>query len=113
MDSSAALNNGDAMKKDKEVTKVIFKMARYSDGSEEEVLAFFPGASANRGNVMSYAHVGQHGEASYDFFLENCRQCSEKEYLPLKKELEKLFGYRFKIVKRITRKDLEEAWRRT
>ena len=113
MDSRAALNKGDAVKKDKEVTKVIFKMARYSDGSGKEVLAFFPGASANPGNVMCYAHVGQHGEASYDFFLKNCRPCSEKEYRPLKKELENLFGYRFKIMKRMTRKDLEEAWRRT
>ena len=113
MDSRAALNNGDAVKKDKEVTKVIFKMARYSDGSGEEVLAFFPGASANPGNVMCYAHVGQHVEASYDFFLKNCRPCSEKDYRPLKKELENLFGYRFKIMKRMTRKDLEEAWRRT
>lgn len=100
------------MKKDKEVTKVIFKMARYSDCSGKEVLAFFPGASANPGNVMCYAHVGQHGEASYDFYLKNCRPCSEKEYRPLKKELENLFGYRFKIMKRMTRKDLEEAWRR-
>jgi len=113
VDSSAALNNGDVVKKDKEVTKVIFKMARYDDGSlGKEVLAFFPGASANPGNVMSYAHVGQHGEASYDFYLKNCRPCSEKEYRPLKKELENLFGYRFKIMKRMTRKDLEEAWRR-
>ena len=100
------------MKKDKEVTKVIFKMARYSDGSGEEVLAFFPGASANPGNVMSYAHVGQHGEASYDFFLKNCRPCTEREYLSLKRELEENFGYRLKIVKRITKKDLEEAWRK-
>lgn len=101
------------MKRDKEVTKVIFKMAKYAGLLGEEVLAFFPGASANPGNVMSYAHVGQHGEASYDFYLKNCRPCSEKEYRPLKKELENLFGYRFKIMKRMTRKDLEEAWRRT
>ena len=94
-------------------TKVIFKMARYDDRSlGEEVLAFFPGVASNRGMVMCYSHVGQHGEASYDFFLENCRPCSEKEYGPLKKELEVLFGYRFKIMKRMTRKDLEEAWRR-
>ena len=103
MDSRAALNNGDVVKKDKEVTKVIFRMARYDDRSQE-VLAFFPGVSANPGNVMGYAHVGQHGEASYDFYLKNCRPCSEKEYGPLKKELEDLFGYKFKVMKRMTRK---------
>lgn len=99
------------MKRDEEATKVIFKMARCSDGSVEEVLAFFPWVSATTGNIMSYDHAGQHGEASYDFFLKNCSPCSENEYGPLKKELESLFGYRFKIVKRIAKKDREKAWR--
>ena len=54
------------MKRDKEYTKVIFKMAKYAGHQGEEVLAFFPGASANPGNIMSYAHVGQHGEACED-----------------------------------------------
>ena len=100
------------MKRDKEVTKVIFKMAKYAGHLGKEVLAFFPGAPANPGNIMSYAHVGQHGEVCEDFYLKNCRPCTRKEYLPLKRELEENFGYRFKIVKRITRKDREEAWRR-
>lgn len=99
------------MKKDAEETKVIFKMARYPDG-EREVIAFFPGATANPGNIMCYAHVGQHGEACEDFYTRNCRPCTRKEYLPLKHELENCFGYRLKIVKRITRKDREKAWRR-
>ena len=100
------------MKRDKEYTKVIFKMARYSDGSGKEVMAFFPGAPANPGMIMSYAHVGQHGEACEDFYLRNCRPCTKKEYTPLKRELEENFGYRLKVVKRITKKDREEAWRR-
>lgn len=107
------MDTSEAVKMDKSLDKVIFKMARYDDRRlGEEVVAFFPGAPANQGMVMCYSHVGQHCEASYDFYLKNCRPCSEKEYRPLKKELEDLFGYRFKIMIRMTRKDLEEAWRR-
>ena len=108
------MDSREAVKMDKSFDKVIFKMARYDDMRlGKEVVAFFPGASANKGMVMCYSHVGQHCEASYDFYLKNCRACYEKEYRPLMKELEDLFGYRFKIMKRMTRKDLEEAWRRT
>lgn len=108
------MDTSEAVKMDKSLDKVIFKMARYDDSRlGEEVVAFFPGAPANPGMVMCYSHVGQHCEASYGFYLKNCRPCHEKEYEPLKKELEDLFGYRFRIMKRITQKDLEEAWRRT
>lgn len=99
------------MKKDEEETKVIFKLARYPDG-EREIVAFFPGAPANHGNIMCYAHNGQHGEACEEFYAMRCKNCSEAQYADLKKELESLFGYRLKIVKRITRKDREKAWKR-
>ena len=99
------------MKKDEEETKVIFKLARHPDG-ESEIIAFFPGAPANPGNIMCYAHNGQHGEACEEFYAMRCKNCSKAQYVDLKKELESLFGYRLKIVKRITRKDREKAWKR-
>ena len=98
------------MKRDTEITKVIFKMARYENG-EWEVLAFLPGAPANPGSVQCYAHVGQHGEASYDFYVQRCRPCAKKDYAVLKKEMESLFGYRFKVVHKISKKDRENAWK--
>lgn len=98
------------MKKDKEVTKVIFKKAYDKNFKEWYIVAFLPETTVNRGNVMSYMHVGQHGEASYYYYL-SCKPATRKEYLPLKMEMEKLFGYRFKVVKKITRKDQEYAWR--
>ena len=98
------------MKRDTEITKVIFKMARYDDGKREPI-AFLPGAPANPGNIMSYVHTGQHGEASYDFYIKQCSPCAKKDYAVLKKEMEKFFGYRFKIVHRISRKDCESAWK--
>ena len=97
--------------KDKEKTRVIFKMARYP-GGEREVIAFFPGATANHGCVACYAHDGHHGEASYEFYAKDCRPCGKDSYDPLKRELEDCFGYRFEIVNRITKKDRENAWRR-
>lgn len=99
------------MKQDEEETKVIFKMARYPRG-EREIIAFFPGAPANPGCVMCYAHDGQHGEASEAFYTLNNRNATPNEYAPLKKELEECFGYRLKVVKRITRKDREKSWKR-
>lgn len=98
------------MKRDKEVTKVIFKKAYDSVAKEWWVIAFFPGITATKGMVVSYAHVGQHGEATYKFYLA-CKPAKPKEYAKLKKELEQCFGYRFKLVRRITRADCEAAWR--
>lgn len=67
-------------------TRVIFKM---SDG---ECVAFLLDCPANSGNVLSYMHVGQHGEASLDFFRE-CKLATEEEYKDLREELESI-GYR-------------------
>ena len=99
------------MKQDEEETKVIFKMAHYRDG-EREVIAFFPGAPANLGCIMCYAHCGQHDEAREEFYSNRCRNVTPSQYEPLKRELESLFGYRLKVVKRISRKDREKAWKR-
>ena len=99
------------MKRDKEVTKVIFKKAYDHYIKEWYVVAFLPGATASPGNVMYYEHCGQHGECVYDFYL-SCKRASPEEYAPLKKEMENCFGYNFKVVRKITRKDCEVAWRR-
>ena len=98
------------MKKDKEETKVIFKMARYP-GGEREIIAFFPGAPANRGCLVCYSHCGQHDEASEEFYATRCENAAPKQYALLKKELECLCGYRLRVVKRISRKDRDQAWK--
>lgn len=97
------------MKHGKKVTKVIFKKAYDHDTREWYVVAFFPGVTASRGRIMSYVHDGQHGEAAYEFYLA-CKSATPKEYSQLKRELEQCFGYRFKIVKKITRADCDYAW---
>lgn len=66
--------------------KVIFR----KDKNDGEVVAFFPetvfDGSVNYGMIMSYAHVGQSGEASIRYFQE-CKSCDKKEYGELLKEL--------------------------
>ena len=69
---------------------VIFK----KDEDGDEVVAFFPetmfDGSVNKGNIMSYAHNGQHLEASIGYFR-SCIPCPEEEYADLLTELEKIY----------------------
>lgn len=78
---------------------VIFK----KDRKTKEVLAFFPetayDGSCNPGNIMCYAHVGQHDEASLEYFWE-CKPCSEEEYASLLTELEQIYDDVELVVKR-------------
>ena len=92
------------------MTKVIFRKKWWGLTEGWEVMAFFPQATVNPGNVMCYAHVGQHSEASYDFYR-TTKACTQKEYQALKDELEECCGYDdLKVVQRITRHDQERAW---
>ena len=79
----------------KDLTDVIFKKTK--DG---EIIAFFPYVEANAGNILSYMHMGQHSEASYDFYLA-CKKTNAEEYKELYGELTNTIGYNLKIVNRI------------
>lgn len=46
--------------------------------------------SCNPGNIMSYEHNGQHGEASIDFY-HDCTNCFEEDYASLLHELEGIY----------------------
>jgi hypothetical protein len=74
----------------KEEVEVEFKKTP-DDGT---VIAFFPqtmhDGSCNPGNIMSYEHNGQHGEASIDFY-HDCTTCPEEDYADLLAELEKVY----------------------
>ena len=74
----------------KEQVRVEFKKTP-EDG---EVIAFFPDTmkdgSCNPGMIMSYMHVGQHGEASVEFY-NDCTNCFEEDYADLLAELEKVY----------------------
>lgn len=86
MGKSVSESEGDT----KEQVEVEFKKTP-EDG---EVIAFFPetryDGSCNPGMIMSYMHVGQHGEASMEFY-NDCTTCLEEDYADLLSELEKVY----------------------
>ena len=87
--------------------KVIFRKNKYND-----VIAFFPEARVNYGNIMSYMHIGQHGEASYEFYL-TTRKANENEYADLFAELRGIYDDCQLVVKqRLCYDDLvNKAWK--
>lgn len=89
-----------------EKVKVLF---RKNDG---EVYAFFPEATANYGMIMSYAHIGQHGEASLQFYW-NSEKATKEEYADLLSELEGIYDDCSLVVKqRMNYNDLRASWYR-
>jgi len=92
------------MKKDNEVTEVIFRKykPRYNSGVSNVILAVFPYEIYNsKGNVISYEFCGQHSEADYFHVINTMTTpATEEESLELKKHLEKDFGYNFKVIKK-------------
>ena len=87
--------------------KVIFRKDKYHD-----VIAFFPEARVNYGNMMSYMHIGQHGEASYEFYLTTSK-ANENEYADLFAELREIYDNCELVVKqKINYNDLRyKAWK--
>lgn len=84
------------MKKDKFKTEVMFRKTK----QDKSIEAFFPyDIQDMKGNILSYAHLGQHSTACYDYLLFNTIPAKEDESVDLKKELESI-GYNLKIIKR-------------
>ena len=86
----------------------------YRKDSDGNVIAFLPELSANVGNVVCYAHTGQHGEASIQYYHDN-KTALPNEYEPLHKELKGIYSdFEISIKRRLTYADLtEKAWRET
>lgn len=94
-----------------EKVKVIFRKVKNPYTNEYEVVAFFPEVEANYGNILSYMHIGQHSEASVDFYRE-ASMITQEEYKPLLEELTALYDDCELVVKqKLYYKDLYKAWR--
>ena len=87
--------------------KVIFRKNK-----DNEVIAFFPEERVNYGYIMSYMHIGQHGEASYEFYLIT-RKANKNEYTDLLTELCRIYDDCELVVKqKINYNDLrDKAWK--
>jgi hypothetical protein len=79
------------------ITPVIFR--KWKDSGD--VIALFPEEVADlEGNISSYMHVGQHGAASLQKVMQASVPAKPKEYAELKDELERVVGYRLRVVER-------------
>lgn len=87
--------------------KVIFRKNKNND-----VIAFFPEVRANYGNIMSYMHIGQHSEASYEFYM-TTHKANINEYADLFIELCKIYDdYELVVKQKISYDDLRnKAWK--
>lgn len=67
---------------------------------EGEVIALFPYEIEDlAGNCTSYALIGQHSAASYDYVVKNSRAATPEEYKDLHEELTEI-GYDLTIIKK-------------
>jgi len=83
------------MKTDKEKTEVIFRKEK-----DKTIIALFPYLIHDMaGNVVCYAHLGQHGGASYNWAIKETKLAKENEYRDLYNELTQI-GYNLHIVKK-------------
>ena len=77
-------------------TIVIFR--KFKEGGD--IIALFPFKDFdNKGNCMSYQHLGQHGAASYSYCIDISVPAMPNEYQSLLNELQRI-GYNLKIRKK-------------
>ena len=94
--------------KTKEFDEVIFRKEKGGD-----ILAVFPYLIADiENNMTGYAHIGQHGPISYEYYLTTKRAKSPAEYADLLAEIKQI-GYNPKIIKKIQRKKYSQAIQET
>ena len=78
---------------------------------EGNIIACLPELRGNHGNIMSYMHIGQHSEASYQFYVKT-KKADESEYNSLLGELKRIYDDCTLVVKqRLCYDDLvNKAW---
>jgi hypothetical protein len=85
---------------EEEPIEVIFRKMKKKDWNGDIVALFPYEVNDNKGNVMSYAHQGQHSGANYNHIVNNSRLAIPSEYQNLKNELINDIGYKLLVVKR-------------
>lgn len=81
------------------------------DRKTNKVVAFIPESTVNYGHILSYMHIGQHSEATLQYYWDTVK-ATEEEYKPLLEELENIV-YNDDILtvkKRLNYDKLSDAW---
>jgi hypothetical protein len=82
--------------KDKHVTNVCFVAFDCGDGTEEITALFLDEIADSNGNILSYAHIGQHSAANPELIF-NERFATYEEYKDLFNELSAI-GYNLYVL---------------
>lgn len=86
--------------------QIIFR----KDEKTKDIVAFMPETLVHRYMIMSYMHIGQHCEASLEYYL-STERANKNEYVDLYKELCEIYGEKeLQIKQRLNRKLLEQWW---
>lgn len=87
---------------------VLFRMAR--EGGERYLTALLPYGLTSRGTLQCYAHVGQHGEASLDWY-HTTKRATPEEYADLLTELRSIYEAEPDAVRLVVKQRLPRNWR--
>ena len=76
----------------------------WRESGETGLDAFLPDSDANYGRIVCYAHIGQHSEASLDYYDKRTRPVdyTRPDVIELVNELQSR-GYDVRLVKRLNR----------
>jgi len=84
------------------MTEIVFRVVKHGQ-FKGSIDAVFLGTD-HRDRIQCYAHMGQHSEGDYNYFLQETRPATLEEYKDLLYEL-KAIGYTdLKILKRLVKK---------
>ena len=84
---------------EKQILKVVFR--KFNDG---EIIALFPQIKFGcpHYEIMSYMHIGQHGEVDHHAILEQTKLATEEEYQTLLNEIKNIYhDYDIKVMKKL------------
>jgi hypothetical protein len=96
------------VKRKPRLTRVVFRKHKVDGG----IIAFFPEITVNYGNIMSYERVGQHGEASYRYYLECTVKATADEYNGLLNELRSIYTDGLRVLTWVNHRVLSKSWKR-
>ena len=95
----------------KEKLQVIFRMVYNPYKKQYECEAFLPEAPVKYGRIGNYAHIGQHSEASLDYYYKS-KKASPEQYVELYKELQGIYDDVTLVIKQRLNYDiLRKNWR--
>lgn len=81
------------------------------DKNTKEIVAFIPESAVRYGSILCYTHIGQHSEASLQYYCDTIK-ATEEEYRPLLEELQSIYSDEaLNVKKRLNMDKLRNSWK--